>query len=118
MVKDYQSLSEQVSISAQVTLADLDDLAERGVVALVSNRPDGETEDQPPWAEVAARAKALGMAPHWLPFESTQPPPKEHVKDFRELLARGERVHMFCRSGKRAGNLYTAAMDPNGSSYS
>ncbi|RYF97682.1 MAG: hypothetical protein EON94_14530 [Caulobacteraceae bacterium] len=58
---DIKSLSEAVSVAPQVNPADVPAIASLGFRSLICNRPDGEGEDQPAAAEVAAAARAAGM---------------------------------------------------------
>ena len=50
-----------VSILAQPTVAEVGELAARGFRSIITNRPEGESADQPAWEDLAAAASAHGM---------------------------------------------------------
>lgn len=103
-----QQLSEQVSVSGQLSVGDLPGLKELGVELLVCNRPDGESADQPPYAEIAAAAQELGMKVENIPFAGPEMT-EAHGREFAALLTSGKRTHAYCRSGARSGNLFALA---------
>ena len=49
---DIKRLSPQVSVSRQITAADVDEVAKHGFRAIICNRPDGEGADQPNFDEI------------------------------------------------------------------
>ena len=57
----------QVQISGQIQLADLDALKAAGIGTVINNRPDGEAPDQPSSQEVEAKAEELGMKYFYVP---------------------------------------------------
>ena len=52
---DIHKLSPFLSVSPQVRTADVAELARLGFKAIINNRPDGESEDQPTHEELAAK---------------------------------------------------------------
>lgn len=58
---DIRTLTGELSVSPQLTLADIRAVAEAGYRTLVCNRPDGEAPDQPGFAEIERRAAELGL---------------------------------------------------------
>ena len=103
-----QQLNEQVSVSGQLSVSDLPALKELGVELLVCNRPDGESADQTPFAEIAAAAQELGMSVENIPFAGSEMT-EAHGREFAALLTNGKRTHAYCRSGARSGNLFALA---------
>lgn len=57
----FRRLNDRVLASPQISLADVANAASQGVVVIVNNRPDGESDDQVPGSEIEAAAKAAGM---------------------------------------------------------
>ncbi len=106
------TLSETLTVSAQVQLADIEKLHRDGVTVLVCNRPDGESQDQPSLQEITQAATALGMRFVAIPFRSGEQTP-EQVAEFAEILsvakAAGEKVHAYCRTGNRSTCLWAQA---------
>ena len=101
-------LSEQVSVSGQLDVGDLEALVEAGVKVLVCNRPDGESADQTPFADIRDAAQALGLEVVNIPFAGSAMT-LEHASEFADVLKSGKRVHAYCRSGARSGNLFALA---------
>lgn len=101
-----RKLTPALYIDSQPALADIGGLAERGFQGIVSNRPDGEAEDQPSAAEIERAAREAGLAFAHIPVV----PGKigdEHVEAFANTLEtmRGP-VLAFCKSGTRSAFLW------------
>ena len=58
----FVRLTEKVFVAGQIAPDDLTIAAREGFVAVVNNRPDGETADQPACDEMRAAAVAAGAA--------------------------------------------------------
>lgn len=73
---------------------------------VVNNRPDGESPGQPAEAEIARRARELGLDYRYVPVVSGHFGAGE-VEAFREALdaSRGP-VVAFCRSGTRSAFMW------------
>ena len=54
-------LTPFLAVSPQIAEADLGALAAQGFRAVINNRPDGEAEDQPESAALAAAAGRVGL---------------------------------------------------------
>lgn len=105
----FRKLSDSVLASPQIDLADIAAAAAQGVTLIINNRPEGESEDQTPGAEIEAAAKAAGLAYIAIPvthagFSEAQ------VKAMAEALesACGP-VLAYCRSGTRSTLLWSLA---------
>jgi sulfide:quinone oxidoreductase len=106
---DRTTLTPFISVSAQLTPADLGTLSAAGIRTVINNRPDGEDSDQPPSAEMEQAARALGIEYVYLPVVSGQIT-DDDVARFRTLMARVQGpVHAFCRSGMRSTSLWALA---------
>jgi uncharacterized protein (TIGR01244 family) len=110
----FRKLSDQVLASPQIDVADVAAAAAQGVTLIVNNRPEGESDDQTPGAEIEAAAKAAGLAYVAIPvthagFSEGQ------VKAMAEALAREGRVLAYCRSGTRSTLLWALAEASRGS---
>lgn len=110
----FRKLSDQVLASPQIDLADVAAAAAQGVTMIVNNRPEGESDDQTPGAEIEAAARAAGLAYVAIPvthavFSEGQ------VKAMAEALAGEGRVLAYCRSGTRSTLLWALAEASRGS---
>ena len=93
----------QVQISGQIQLADLDALKGAGIGTVINNRPDGEAPDQPSSQEVEAKATELGMKYFYVPVS-----PRGLTEDNLEKMAEALEAHILSMGGSvDAGELYT-----------
>jgi sulfide:quinone oxidoreductase len=100
-------VTEQFSVSSQVTADDITALAEAGVKSLICNRPDGEANDQPTITELREAAEAAGMAVAYLPVVSGKFSPSD-IKDFATSITNlSAPIHAFCRTGTRSITLWS-----------
>jgi len=99
-------INEHVSVSGQIQPEDVATLKSLGFVAIVNNRPDGESPDQPAGAQIEAAAEAAGLAYHAIPLgrEGVNPDLVERTRAVIE--GRNGPVFCFCRSGTRSTTLW------------
>ncbi len=106
----FNVLSPQVSVSGQIQESDVTTLAEQKIEIIVCNRPDNEDSPQPLYADIAAKAKSLGMDVYHIPFSGGEMS-QAHIDEFKQLLASGKKIHAYCRSGNRSSILWQAASE-------
>ena len=110
----FRRLSDSVLASPQISLADLDEAKTLGVGLIINNRPEGESDDQVPGAEIEAAARALGMDYVAIPvthagFSGPQ------VEAMTAALANSDgKVLAYCRSGTRSTLLWALAQASQG----
>jgi uncharacterized protein (TIGR01244 family) len=100
-MSDFRRVTDSLSVSPQISEADLQRAAGEGFVLVINNRPDGEDPDQPSSATIAAAARAAGLDYVHIPVRGGPGP--EQVEAVREAVeaAKGP-VLAFCRSGTRS----------------
>lgn len=104
----YRSVDAGFAVSGQITAADLPRIAEAGFKTIVCARPDHEEPGQPTFAEIAKAAQAAGLSAVHIPVSG--------------MIGEGQLIRMeqalrelpgpmfgYCRSGARAGSLYSTA---------
>ena len=99
-------LTDQLSVTAQLAVADLAQAAAQGFRGIINNRPDGEAPDQPRSDELAAAAARHGLAYRYIPVVPGQLQ-EAQVDAFAEAL--GELpgpLLAFCRTGTRSTTLW------------
>jgi len=103
-------LDEKLSVSGQISLEDLQEIAASGYKSIICNRPDMEGgSTQPTSTQLKQSAKSLGLAFEYLPVEINGVAP-EHGEQFNSLMASlPQPILAFCGSGKRATALYHIA---------
>jgi sulfide:quinone oxidoreductase len=102
---DIRKITDELSVSPQISAADAAAIAAAGFRAVICNRPDGESADQPPSDAVAAAVKAAGLEWRMLPVTQVS---RADVDAFGKLLTELPKpVLAFCRSGTRCTALWS-----------
>ncbi|SEA23664.1 bifunctional protein tyrosine phosphatase family protein/NAD(P)/FAD-dependent oxidoreductase [Rubrimonas cliftonensis] len=109
---DIRRIAPDFWASPQIAPEDVGVAVAQGARAIVCNRPDGESEDQPATAAIRAAAEA-----HGLPFRAIPVKPgqigEQDVAAFRAALDELEGpVLAFCRTGSRSATLWGLAKAP------
>lgn len=105
----FRKLTDTVFASPQIGLAEVAEAKAQGIALIVNNRPEDESDDQTPGAEIEAAAKAAGIAYVAIPvthagFSEGQ------VKAMAEALqGTTGPVLAYCRSGTRSTLLWALA---------
>ena len=98
-------LAEQLSVTAQIAVADIPVLAAQGFRSIINNRPDGEANGQPINAVLEAAAQQAGM--QWRHIPVAGRPEQAQVDAFSSALKEVPGpVLAFCRSGNRSSMLW------------
>lgn len=105
----FHELSPTVLASGQIAPQDLDRAKKLGVTAVVNNRPDGESPDQPDGQAIAEGARARGMEYAAIPIDHTGFGHEQVVALERLLDENDGKVLMYCRSGTRSTLLWALA---------
>lgn len=112
-----RNITPSFAVAPQIQPSDLADLADRGFVAVICNRPDREEEGQPTIAEMREAAQAMGIAFHHIPVSGREFPDGA-VTAFRAIRRGTEGPLLaYCRTGTRSITLDTLAnpddLDPS-----
>ena len=100
-MSDFRRVTESLSVSPQVTEADMTRAAAEGFVLVINNRPDGEDPSQPSSATIEVAARAAGLDYLHVPVRGG--PTQEQVDAVRAATqSAGGPVLAFCRSGTRS----------------
>ena len=99
-------LADQLSVAAQIDVADIATLAAQGFRSVINNRPDGEAAGQPASAWLEAAARKAGLVYRHIPVVSGQLSDAQ-VQDFAAALDALPRPTLaFCRTGTRSTMLW------------
>lgn len=107
-MSDFRVLSDTMRVAPQIALSDVAEAAALGITTIVSNRPDSEDPGQPTANEMAEAARAAGVAFVHAPVVGF--PDEAAIQAVGAVLAKGEPVLMFCRSGTRSATTWALAM--------
>ncbi|GAB3440252.1 bifunctional protein tyrosine phosphatase family protein/NAD(P)/FAD-dependent oxidoreductase [Massilia solisilvae] len=103
---DIHYLTAELSVAPQIQAIDIATLKQKGFRAVICNRPDGEGNDQPLFAEIEQAARAAGLEAHYLPAESGKVTDQQG-RDFGALLATLPKPALaFCRTGMRSTTMW------------
>ncbi|MFD1254654.1 MULTISPECIES: TIGR01244 family sulfur transferase [Devosia] len=103
---DLKRINDHVSVSGQIEPDDLATLKALGFVAVINNRPDGESPEQPAGTDIEAAAKAAGLAYHAIPLGREGVNPDLVARTKAALEGSDGPVLCFCRSGTRSTTLW------------
>lgn len=110
---EIKHLDDRLSVTAQPQLDDLEHLAAQGFRTIISNRPRGESEDQPDHEVLKAKAESLGMVWHEVPVK-----PGEYSQADINIFAQSlnespSPILGFCRTGTRVAHLWAYSQAPH-----
>lgn len=112
----FRTLNEKISVSPQISLADVETAKAEGITLIVNNRPDGEDPSAPQSAEIEAAAKAAGIDYIAIPITHSgfSAPQVDAMIDSLKN-AKGKTL-AYCRSGTRSTLLWSLAQAKSGMS--
>lgn len=100
-MSDFRRVTDSLSVSPQISEADLQRAAAEGFVLVINNRPDDEDPGQPSSATIEAAARAAGLDYVHIPVRGG--PGIDQVEAVRTAVeAANGPVLAFCRSGTRS----------------
>ena len=103
---ELKRINDHLSVCGQIAPEDVASLKAAGFVTIINNRPDGESPDQVPGAEIEAAAKAAGLAYYAIPLGREGVSPDMVEKTHAALEGSNGPVFAFCRSGTRSTTLW------------
>ncbi|MGH7023523.1 MAG: TIGR01244 family sulfur transferase [Caulobacteraceae bacterium] len=95
----FRQVTASFAVSPQIGAADVGRASSQGFKQIINNRPDGESPDQPPGAEIEAAARAHGL--DYVAIPVTGRLTAEQAKAMAEAAAAGPTL-AFCRTGTRS----------------
>lgn len=106
---DFRQLGPHMLASPQITVDDIAEAAGRGVKLVINNRPDGESYDQTPGADIERAARAQGLDYVAIPID--QSGFSDHqIEAMADAVANARgTVLAYCRSGTRSTMLWALA---------
>ncbi|GGD33153.1 TIGR01244 family sulfur transferase [Croceicoccus pelagius] len=108
-MSQFRQIDDTIYASPQITVDEIADAKALGVTLIVNNRPEDESPDQTPGAEIEATAKAAGIEYIAIPITHAGFG-QGQVDAMREALDKAEGpVLAYCRSGTRSTLLWALA---------
>ena len=114
-MSDFRRLSDTMFASPQIATTDVATAKAEGIAMIINNRPDGESDDQTPGAEIESAAAAAGLEYVAIPIgQSGFSEPQVNAMNDALEAAQGP-VLAYCRSGTRSTFLWSLALSAKGS---
>jgi sulfide:quinone oxidoreductase len=107
------NLTNNLSVSDQITPADVKKLAADGVKSIICNRPDGEGADQPSFDEITRAAKKVGIETRYIPISGGKVRDEDADQFGAALDELAGPVLAYCRSGNRSTTLWSLSQAQN-----
>ena len=102
-------LTDDVSISGQIALADVKAFHERGFRTIVNMRPDGEAPDQPNYGQMQTAAHDAGLAYGYVPIKPG-PISRTSVEALGSTLSRMPKpMLLYSQAGDRPARTWALA---------
>lgn len=101
-----KSITDTLSVHAQITLKDIPALKKLGYRSIICNRPDGEGADQPSFKEIETAAKKAGLEAIYMPVVPGRVADDDASKFGKVLAELPAPTLAYCRTGTRSATLW------------
>lgn len=105
----FRKLTDSVFASPQIGLAEVAEAKAQGIALIVNNRPEGESHDQVPGAQIEAAAQAAGIGYIAIPITHAGFSEAQVDAMAGALRTSPGPVLAYCRSGTRSTLLWALA---------
>ncbi len=106
-------LTENFAVAPQISPDDLAALAKAGFKSIICNRPDGETEGQPPLSTIVEEARSHGIEVRHIPVVGNSIYPDDVAAMRNAASDMAGPILAYCRTGTRSTILWAMA-NPEG----
>ncbi|MGX7893990.1 TIGR01244 family sulfur transferase [Tsuneonella sp. HG222] len=113
-MSDFRPIDANFLASPQITLDDVAEAAAQGVTLVVNNRPEGESPDQTPGAEIERAVRSAGMDYIAIPVDHTGFSREQFEALAQAVDSADGKVLGYCRSGTRSTLLWALARASRG----
>jgi uncharacterized protein (TIGR01244 family) len=106
---NYRKIDANFAVAGQLQPSQLDQVVAAGFKSIVCARPDNEEQGQPTFAAIEKAAKEKGLKAVHIPI-SGGIGEGALIRMEQALKELPKPMYGYCRSGGRAGSLYSAAL--------
>lgn len=110
----FRSVTNDLMVSPQIGLDAVAEAKALGVTLIINNRPEGESDDQVPGADIAAAAHAAGLDYVAIPVTHSGFSEPQVMAMVKALQGAKGKVLAYCRSGTRSTLLWALAESAQG----
>ena len=105
----FRKITDTLYASPQIAVADVATARDLGVTLIINNRPEGESDDQTPGAEIARAAQEAGIGYVEIPVTHAGFAQNQVMAMAEALEGSTGPVLAYCRSGTRSTLLWALA---------
>ena len=110
----FRMLTTDIMVAPQIGVDAVAEAKAAGVALIINNRPEGESDDQVPGAEIEAAAQAAGMDYVAIPITHSGFSQPQVMAMVDALKGAKGKVLAYCRSGTRSTLLWALAESAQG----
>ncbi len=110
----FRMIDETLLVSPQISVTEIEAAKALGVTLVINNRPEGESDDQTPGAEIEAAARAAGIAYVAIPVTHSGFSEAQVAAMSAALEGAAGKTLAYCRSGTRSTLLWALSQAASG----
>lgn len=110
----FRSITTDIMVAPQISVDAVAEAKAAGVALIINNRPEGESDDQIPGADIEAAARAAGMDYIAIPITHSGFSQPQVMAMVAALQGAKGKVLAYCRSGTRSTLLWALAESAQG----
>lgn len=110
----FRSITTDIMVAPQISVDAVAEAKAAGVALIINNRPEGESDDQIPGADIEAAARAAGMDYVAIPITHSGFSQPQVMAMVEALQGAQGKILAYCRSGTRSTLLWALAESAQG----
>ncbi|MFM8541924.1 MAG: TIGR01244 family sulfur transferase [Chakrabartia sp.] len=110
----FRSITTDIMVAPQISFDAVAEAKAAGVALIINNRPEGESDDQIPGADIEAAARAAGMDYIAIPITHSGFSQPQVMAMVEALQGAQGKILAYCRSGTRSTLLWALAESAQG----
>lgn len=110
----FRSITTDIIVAPQISVDAVAEAKAAGVALIINNRPEGESDDQIPGADIEAAARAAGMEYIAIPITHSGFSQPQVMAMVAALQGAQGKILAYCRSGTRSTLLWALAESAQG----
>jgi len=110
----FRSITTDIMVAPQISVDAVAEAKAAGVALIINNRPEGESDDQVPGADIEAAARAAGMDYVAIPITHSGFSQPQVMAMVEALQGAQGKILAYCRSGTRSTLLWALAESAQG----
>lgn len=110
----FRSITTDIMVAPQISVDAVAEAKAAGVALIINNRPEGESDDQSPGADIEAAARAAGIDYVAIPITHSGFSQPQVLAMVEALQGAKGKILAYCRSGTRSTLLWALAESAQG----